>query len=165
MRMSKSLLFLLVQELIWWLITALITVAVLFPLMSSVNYLHIFDNALIIVVAITAFRYSVFFNKLPFFKSNAVKFIVFTIDISLWVYILNRYEGFLGMHDIYMLSELGTPIHALNGVQERELFRYFYLEINIASLTALILIIILNLRFIQDYWKVARVRFGDMMQN
>ncbi len=133
--------------------------------MSRVNYLHIFDNALIIVTAITAFRYSVFFNKLPFFKSNVVKFIIFTIDISLWVYIINRYEGFLGMHDIYMISELGTPIVPLDGVQERELFRYFYLQISIASISALMLIIVLNLRFIQDYWKVARVRFGDMMQN
>lgn len=163
--MSKSSIFLLVQEFIWWLITAVITFSVLFPLMSRVNYLHIFDNALIIVTAITAFRYSVFFNKLPFFKSNVVKFIVFTIDISLWVYIINRYEGFLGMHDIYMISELGTPIVPLDGVQERELFRYFYLQISIASISALMLIIVLNLRFIQDYWKVARVRFGDMMQN
>jgi len=162
---SKSSIFLLVQEFIWWLITAVITFSVLFPLMSRVNYLHIFDNALIIVTAITAFRYSVFFNKLPFFKSNVVKFIVFTIDISLWVYIINRYEGFLGMHDIYMISELGTPIVPLDGVQERELFRYFYLQISIASISALMLIIVLNLRFIQDYWKVARVRFGDMMQN
>jgi hypothetical protein len=48
------------KELVWWLISAVVAVAVMYPLISKLHYKEVWINGSLLVVALTYFRYAIF---------------------------------------------------------------------------------------------------------
>ena len=79
------------MELVWWVFTAVIAFAVLFPIMKSVDeYPFLFPNILFIVVFITFARY-IFLLKHTFLANRQIlKVIIFFLCLPLFTYLVNE---------------------------------------------------------------------------
>lgn len=163
--MEKKVVFVqLLQELVWWVITAVVCIAVLKPVTEKINYDYLIENAFFIVAGITTIRYFLFFNSLFFLKNKWVRFVFFTMNFVLWVYVLNRYEMLLQTIDYFDIGYFGMPLKPLTTHEHTTLLQYLYKEILLSGLCALLGFMLLNLRFVGSYWRVAKVRFTTRMQ-
>jgi len=162
---QNIILYTLLQELIGWIITASIAYVLLLPILQKIEYNYLIENALFIVVGITYLRYFVFFNSISFLQPNWVRFILFTANWVLWVYILNRVEMLLQLYDEFDVIDFGMPHNALSYPQQRTLLEYLYKEILLSGIVALLAIALFNIRIIGAYWRVAKVRFSQRMQD
>ncbi len=162
--MNRIFLFAIIQETIGWLITVAIAIATLCPVTQKINYNFLFENGLFIAAAGTYLRYFLFYNSIPFLQPNWVRFVVFTANLVLWVYMLNRYEMMLQIHDDYVLEEFGSMIMPLNNDEQKSLLDYLYKLISFSGFVALLATALFNLRLIGAYWRVAKVRFSQRMQ-
>ena len=153
------------QELTGWLITALFAVALLYPVYQQIEYHFLIENALFIVTAATLLRYFIFYNSIKFLQPNVVKFGMFVGLMVLWVYILNRYEMLLQLYDNFDLTDFGKARKPMSNTAQKGLLEYLYKEILLSGLVALIAIPLFILRLIGAYWRVAKVRFSNMMQD
>jgi hypothetical protein len=154
----------LLQELIGWIITASVAYVLLLPIIQKIEYKYLIENGLFIVVGITYLRYFVFFNSISFLQPNWLRFILFTANWVLWVYILNRVEMLLQLYDEFDVIDFGMPHTALSSTEQRTLLEYLYKEILLSGLVALLAIALFNIRIIGAYWRVAKVRFSQRMQ-
>jgi hypothetical protein len=160
----RILFFQLFQEIIWWLITAWACWVVIYPIEQKIHFNYRSENLLFVVVGITSIRYFIFFNSLFFLKNDWVKFIFFTLNWALWVYILNRYEMLLQLHEMYDLQYFGAMKQVLSSDEQNKVLGYLYREVLLSGLVALVGIPLLNLRFIGAYWQVAKRKFSIRMQ-
>ena len=79
------------MELVWWILTAVVAFAVLFPIMKSVDeYPFLIPNILFIVVFITFTRY-IFLLKHTFLANRQIlKVIIFFLCLPLFSYLVNE---------------------------------------------------------------------------
>lgn len=152
------------QEALWWVITAAVCYAVIFPIQQKINFYYWFENVFFVVAGITSIRYFLFFNSLFFLQNAWVRFLFFTLNFVLWVYALNRYEMMLQMHDFYDITFFGSMKKALSNKEQTQLLAFIYKEILLVGFVALLGIALLNLRFVGSYWRVAKIRFTNRMQ-
>lgn len=163
--MEKRVLFLqLFQEFIWWIITAAIVVAVLYPISSKINYNYTLINTLFIVVAITYFRYFFFLNTLFYLKNRWLRFSLFSLNFVLWIFLINRFQFLMHTIDISDLTYFGITKSALVIDEQIRLLDYIYRELSFSGVCALLAIILFNLRLVGAYWRVATKRFSTRMQ-
>lgn len=161
---SKIRFYKILQEALWWLITAAVGYVILYPIQQKINFNYWFENLFFIVAGITSIRYFLFFNSLFFLQNQWVRFVFFTLNFVLWVYALNRYEMLLQIHDYYDVSYFGSMKKPLSSKEQTQLLAFIYNEVLLAGFIALLGIILLNLRFVGSYWRVAKIRFTKRMQ-
>lgn len=79
------------MELVWWIFTAVIAIAVLFPIIKDVDdYPFLFTNILFITVFITFARY-IFLLKHTFLANRqTLKVIIFFLCLPLFAYLVNE---------------------------------------------------------------------------
>ena len=97
------------MELVWWIITAVIAFAVLFPIMKNVDeYPFLFPNLLFIIVFITFARY-IFLLKHTFLANRQIlKVVIFFLCLPLFAYLVNELTSvrtFLDEQGIEILVE------------------------------------------------------------
>ncbi len=79
------------MELLWWVFTAVVVFAVLFPIMSTVdNYPFLIPNIIFIIVFITFSRYFFLLQHTFLAYRQILKAIVFILCIPLISYIVNE---------------------------------------------------------------------------
>ena len=86
--LTRENLFHSLRELLWMLLTAMATYAVLYPVISKLDYLYTFVNAVFIFVALTYFRYCVAFRTVAFLRPAIVRFGLFTANLVLFFYLM-----------------------------------------------------------------------------
>ena len=77
-----------IKELIWWLITACVAVAILYPITSQVDYIYFNINFIFIFITLTYFRWTLFIRTLPFLQPVAIRFILFVVNAVLIFHII-----------------------------------------------------------------------------
>lgn len=89
--MNKEQLLSLRMELVWWVFTAVVAFAVLFPIMKSVDeYPFLFPNILFIVVFITFARYFFLLKHTFLANRQVLKVIIFFLCLPLFSYLVNE---------------------------------------------------------------------------
>ena len=158
---NRQVIFLeLIKEMIWWLISALIVAAALFPLFSKVHYQMLWVNALILFVAVTYFRYAVMLRSVYVLRSKWIRFALSVININFFVFVLRQQQNFLTVYNSYTLEELGKPIKPLSLDEVYNLFSYYFSEVTFSVVACLCLTVALTVRMVLSYWQSGKLRLN-----
>lgn len=95
------------MELVWWIFTAVVAFAVLFPILKSVDdYPFLISNILFIVVFITFSRY-IFLLKHTFLANRQIlKVVIFFLCLPLFSYLVNELTSVRTFLDEQGIDEL-----------------------------------------------------------
>jgi len=141
------------REILWLAITALIIYLLLFPITSKVYFIYWKINVFFIFLTITYFRYATTFKSLPFLKPSWIRFILFAVNFTLFIYIANYEQKLISLADNFYLEDFGFPKVFITESVKRGLFKYMYTEIVLFSTGSLITLSAFQLRLILSYWQ------------
>lgn len=148
------------KELLWWLLSVVVAVMIMLPLTYKLHFKPFWINGALIVIALTYFRYSVFLRSTVVLRPVWVRFILAVFNINFFVYVLRRLQEFMHIYDSFTIEAMGTPVRPLAPEEVDPLFRYFFDEVNLASVACLSLSVVLTVRMIAAYWGSARLRLN-----
>jgi hypothetical protein len=138
-------------ELVWWCITALLVVALLYPIFTKVkDYPYYFINTLYIVTFITLGRY-IFLLKYTFLSHvQYVKAAFIFACIPLIFYLIDGISGFTHTLDSYGYEPIvrGVPFE-----QEAAMGSYIKTEYLLFAIGAVITTFIFPFRMILSIWR------------
>jgi hypothetical protein len=155
----------LIREIIWLLITAIIINMVMLPITSKIDYIYWRINTFFIFVAVTYFRYSVTFKSLPFLRPAWIRFLLFTINLSLFVYLAQNEQKLISMADNFYLEDFGFPKVFIDELQKRELFRYLYTQMVFFGTASLITLSAFQIRLIISYWQYYKHQANRLLED
>ncbi len=158
---KRSLVLNIIVEIIWWCIGIVIAAFIMFPLYNKMHYNFLLINGVIILLAVLYFRYILFFRQILWLRSLWFRFLLFAININLFVYLLRKEQFFMTVYDTFLISDLGVPFKPFSLSEMEKVYNYFFKEVNIALSACLVLIIVFNIRLILSYWKMAKTRLED----
>lgn len=156
-----------IRELIWWVLTAAISYAVLYPITQKVYYLYYEVNFMMIFVALTYFRYTVTMMSLPFLHSSVLRFLLFTANIVLFFYFAQNEQKFLGLLDNFYTEDFGFPnegVIMFDDVKE-QFFNYLSKQLIFFNTAALLMIVAFNLRLIVSWWQLYAYKSNVLMED
>jgi hypothetical protein len=149
------------KELIWWIMSAVAAYLIMLPITTRVAYTSVWINGVLIVIALTYFRYAVFLRQIFVLRTKWVRFALSAFNVNFFVYILRRLQGFMAIYDSYTVDDLGKALHPPLPVEDiYPLFKYFYFEITLTVTSCLVLIVALTVRMVLAYWGTARMRLN-----
>lgn len=155
----------LIKEITWLAITAMAVYAVLYPITSKLYYLYWKENALFVFIALTYFRWSVTFKSLPFLRPSIVRFLLFTVNLSLFIYIMNGLQKFIGLADNFYMEDFGFPKVILYEDIKSALFSYLYNELVFSGTAALVMLSAFQVRLIISYWQYYKHAANRMLED
>ncbi len=153
------------REFIWLTITAMATYAVLFPVVTKLDYTYTFVNAVFVFVAFTYFRYCVALSTVVYLRPAGVRFSLFTINLVLFFYLMHHLQKLLVKLDNFYTEDLGFPKVILFDDMKRDLFDYMYTEIAFFGTASLVLLLALQLRLIVSYWQYYKHAASRMLED
>jgi hypothetical protein len=139
-------------ELVSWIITGILTAAVLLPILRNVpDFEYLVYNITSIVVFITLIRYIFLLRFVPFKRFAPVKAILIFVTIPLFVYLMDGLSEFQNA-----LDENGTysMVAHLDIDKQIPLSKYIRSEMIFFGVGALISSAILPFRMIISIWRV-----------
>ena len=139
------------MELLWWVITAVILFAVLFPIVNKIDdYPFLIPNILFIIIFITFTRY-IFLLKHTFLaQRQTLKIVIFFLCLPLtWYIILNlqSIQGFIDNHGIDSL------VNNLPYKEHWSYTNYIKTEMYFFGAGSLVVAILLPLRLLLSIWR------------
>jgi len=139
------------MELVWWIFTAIIAFAVLFPIMKNVDdYPFLFTNIIFVVVFITFARY-IFLLKHTFLADRQVlKVIIFFLCLPLFSYLVNELTSvrtFLDEHGIDALVK-NLPYES-----HWNFANYVKTEMYFFGAASLVVTVLLPFRLLLSVWR------------
>lgn len=139
-------------EILWWMITAIVTLGVLYPIYAKVdsNYPFYFSNILFIVVFIT-FTRLIFLLKYSFLADwEKVKIVLIVFTPILLFYLVNELNYFQTF-----LDEKGVEnFLAQMSIDDRETMRkYITAEMLLFGVGSLIASVVLPIRLLMSIWR------------
>jgi hypothetical protein len=154
-----------VKELLWMALTGGATYLVLFPVTSKIDFIYWRQNALFIFVFLTWFRYSVTFRSLRFLRPSSLRFILFTLNFSLFFYLLHWEQKFVLLADNFYTEDFGFPKVILFDADKQQLFKYLYTEIVFFGTGSLLVTMALQARLIISYWQYYKYQADARLQD
>jgi len=138
-------------ELLWWIVTATLSVAIILPMVSAGNYHFLWQNIFLVAVFITITRYiffleHTFLSKLEWLK--AVLILAAPIVIFLIVQEINRFQTFLDEYGWEKIIDSGAA------ATQTGLSKYIYSEMLFFGVGAAISTFILPIRMIVSIWRM-----------
>jgi hypothetical protein len=146
-----------IKELLWWLVTALVVVLLLFPAYAVINDRLLINCALLTAVAVTLFRYTVFLNQIPYLKHLYTRVAIIIVVAVCFFQFLRLMQDFLFIKENYTISSfLQDNIIFRTGDNINAVFLYFKQVYLFSNVTVLILSVALILRSIGSLWRLGR---------
>lgn len=155
----------LLRELLWLGITAMVTYALLYPITSKLDFIYWKVNVFFIFITLTYFRWSVTFKSLIFLKPSLIRFLLFTVNLSLFIYIGHNLLKVIGIADNFYIEDFGFPKVIIYEDMKRELFDYLYKELVFFGSAALVTLSAFQLRLIISYWQYYQHAASRMMED
>jgi hypothetical protein len=163
--LDKELFFHVLREVLWLIVTAMLTAVVLYPITQKIDFIYWKTNALFIFITITYFRYAVNFRSHIFLRPGWVRFLLFTANLCLFFFILGNLQKFMAMADNFYIEDFGFPKVIMYENVKQDFFKYLYKEIVFFGTSGLLMILALELRIIIAYWQLykhnANIRLQD----
>ncbi len=158
-------LFQFVKEFIWLSITAMLVYAILYPVISKIDYFYWKINAVFVFVSITYFRWSISLRSLTFLHSSVLRFALFTFNIPLFFYLMYSLQKIMLKLDNFFTEDLGFPHVILFEDMKTELFKYMYTEVVLFGTASLVLILAFQVRLIISYWQLYKHQANRMLED
>ena len=139
------------MELLWWVITAIILFAVLFPILNKVeDYPFLIPNILFIIIFVTLTRY-IFLLKHTFLAyRQTLKIILFFLCIPLIWYIVSQLENIQGYIDQEGINGL---VKNLPYEEHWQFANYIKTEMYFFGAASLVVTVLFPLRLLQSVWR------------
>lgn len=153
------------REITWLLLTAMAIYAVLYPVISKIDYIYWKINVFFIFTAITYFRYSVSLKNLPFLRPAWVRFALFAINLSLFIYIAQNEQKLISLADNFYLEDFGFPHVFINDTAKRDLIKYIYTETVFFATASLVTLSAFQLRLIVSYWQYYKHQANALLED
>ncbi|MFN8287408.1 MAG: hypothetical protein U0V74_11665 [Chitinophagales bacterium] len=155
-----------VRELLWLTITAALSFAVLYPITAKLDPFIYYNTVFAFVfVSITYFRWSMMIKSLPFFRPGVVRFLLFAINLSLFIFFASRMQKYLGLMDNFYTEDFGFPKVILYDEDKTHLLKYIYNVIVFFGTASLIMIIALNVRIIIAWWQFYKYKSSALLDD
>lgn len=139
-------------ELIWWVFTLILTIGVLYPIVSKVEtYPFLMINIIFIIVFVTFTRY-VFLLKHTFIaKKQLLKIVLAILCLPITLYLIDRINNFQTFID-----EQGSKavVGSLPFEQQESMMSYIRSLLIFFGVGAVIITIIFAIRLIISIWKL-----------
>lgn len=152
-RLGKAL-----MELLWWLVTAIITWVIVKPLWSGfVIHDFIYELILFVVVFITYSRYvfGLKYTFLAYFQPMKFALIFLTIPFGFYlIQLFFGYKDFLEKQNEGMVEFDTYFREGLSFNEHYQLLEYLSSMYNFFALSAIIIVIIAPFRLLISYWRV-----------
>jgi|ERR1043165_628660 hypothetical protein len=164
---SRENLLYFIKEAIWLTLTAMAIYAILYPITSKLDFIYWKINVFFIFLTITYFRWSITFRSLPFLRPSVLRFLLFTVNLSLFIYIMHNLQKFIGLADNFYIEDFGfiKPNVFIYEDMKRELFDYLYNELVFFGTGALIVLSAFQLRLILSYWQYYKHAASRMLED
>ncbi len=153
------------KELLWWAITGMAAYALLYPITEKLYFIYWEVNAAFIFVTLTYFRWTVTFRSLPFLRPTWVRFLLFTVNLSLFIYFLNNERKFITLYDNFYTEDFGFPKVIMYDDIKNSLFDYLIKEIILFGTASLVMISAFQLRLIVSYWQYYKHQANRMLED
>lgn len=154
-----------IKELLWTAITCMAIYAILYPVTSKLDFIYWRMNSFFIFISLTYFRWSVTFRSLPFLRPALVRFLLFAVNLSLFIYIMYNLQKFIGLADNFFIEDFGFPKVIIFEDMKRELFDYLYNELVLFGTGALVMLSAFQVRLIISYWQYYKHAASRMMED
>lgn len=162
---DKENLYQFIREITLLLLTGMATYAVLYPIIIKIDYLYWKINAFFIFTAITYFRYSVTFKSIPFLRPSSVRFILFAVNLSLFIYIAQSEQKLISLADNFYLEDFGFPRVFITEPVKRDLIKYTYSEIVLFATGSLVTLSAFQIRLIISYWQYYKRQANALLED
>jgi len=139
--------------------------AILYPITGKLDYIYWKVNAFFIFITLTYFRWSVTFRSLPFLKPALIRFLLFTINLSLFIYIVHHLQKFIGLADNFYIEDFGFPKTIIYEDIKADLFNYIYNELVLFGTGALVMLSAFQIRLIISYWQYYQHAASRMLED
>ena len=152
-QLDKSALYGFIREILWLAITGIAVYAVLYPITSRIDFIYWKINMLFIFLTLTYFRWSVTFKSLEFLRPSWVRFVLFAVNLSLFIYLAQNEQKLISLADNFYLEDFGFPKVFISEALKRSIFKYMYTEIVLFGTGSLVTLSAFQLRLILSYWQ------------
>jgi len=143
-------------EIIWWIVTAIVTFMVVYPILNNmVKYSFLYDNIISIVVFITYTRYTFLLKHTFLAHWQAAKFVIIFASIPLvfklieWIF---NFQSFLQTEGLQSFTEhfkLG-----INYNTQQTLLTYMRREFLFFGVGSVIVGVLFPVRLLISFWRV-----------
>lgn len=154
-----------IREILWLIITVMVIYAVLYPITSKIDYIYWKINAFFIFISLTYFRYAITFKSLPFLRPSLVRFLIFAVNLSMFIYIGQNLQKLISMADNFYLEDFGFPHVFITDEVKRGFFKYLYTEVVLFGTGSLITLSAFQLRLIISYWQYYRHQANMLLED
>lgn len=138
-------------ELVWWVITALMTILVILPVIQNSNdYPFIFSNALFIVVFITLVRYIFFLKYTLIAKQQYVKLVLIFLCIPLVFTLVSHLNYFVTYIDE---NSVDSFLKEMPQVKANRISSYLKTEMLLFGVGSVISGAVFPFRLLRSIWK------------
>ncbi|MEM6966246.1 MAG: hypothetical protein AAF573_15895 [Bacteroidota bacterium] len=139
------------MELIWWMFTAVVAIAVLFPIMKNVDsYPFLFPNIVFIVVFITFARYFFLLKYTFLAHRQSLKVLIFFLCLPLGFYLggeINEVRAYLDENGIDSL------VKNLPYDEHWSFASYIKTQMNFFGAASLVVTVLLPFRLLLSVWR------------
>jgi len=163
--LTRENLFYLIKELIWQALTIMACYAILYPITQKLTFLHFNMYFVFIYITLTYFRWTVLFSNLPFLHPAWVRFILFSVNLSLFILLMQQEQRFMSLFENSYIEDFGFPKVILYEGIKQQLFKYIYSIIVLFGTGSLIMISIFNLRLIVSWWQLYKYKASALLED
>lgn len=142
-----------IREILWGVVAIVLSGIILFPIVSKIDYIYIVSNFIILFLAIFYFRATLDFKRMFFVSSKALRYVLFASNLFLFVYVVTRIQKVLILFDVYSITAYAKSYVDLSLKEETKLIHYINQEYLLASISLLVLILVLNMKILRSFWK------------
>lgn len=162
--MNQQNLLIVIKELLWTAITCMVVVAVLYPVTQKIDYIYYPVNAFFVFLTLTYFRWSVTFKRLPFLRPAWVRLGLFMINLSLFIYLMQKQQQFLMFYENFYTLDFGFPKVIMYDEVKESLFSYLRTEIILFGTGSLIMIVAFNFRLLISWWQFYKHQADNLLE-
>jgi len=142
------------MEILWWVFTAVVAVAVLFPIIKNVDdFPFLIPNIIFIVIFITFARY-IFLLKHTFLANRQIlKVIIFFLCIPLVFYLIQEMNALTGYLDEKGINALVSKLPKTDVEKHLSFANYVKTQYNFFGSASIIVTILLPIRLMISVWR------------
>lgn len=142
-------------ELVFWVVTAVITFGVLRPIfVNFTDFPFLWQNVLIIIISITYTRYLFLWKHTLFAKSNIVRALILLATIPLVFFMIQNLNGFqTHLDDSGYEAFMDLLKNSLSDERKKGLLHYIRSEFVFFSTAAIAAGVVLPIRIIMSLWR------------
>lgn len=138
------------KELLWWLVSILITAIAIFPLVGKLYVIYYRFVALTCLLFITYFRFNIFFNSISYLRPKWVRKVILAVNPLVFVIVFYQMQIYFSMLDNYDITRfLEHPSSIAGAANLYDEFSYFKKVLILSSVGTLVMSAFFELRVLR----------------